>query len=342
MKVSDFNYFLPRQLIAQYPAPERDQSKLMVLKRERDTISHKIFADIISFLQAGDCIILNNSKVFPARLFMTKNSGARLEIFLLKKKQENIWEVLVKPGRKAQPGTILTCGNNGFKAEIIDKKDDGRRLMHINYNDHDFMKLIDLTGHIPLPPYIRREDKEIDRARYQTVFAQPPGSIAAPTAGLHFTEELLEKIKQKGVNIGVVTLHVGLGTFKPVTSELVEDHSMDDEVYLISQEVLNLIKSTKKNGKHVWAVGTTTARVLETIAEKNRWQAHKGSTSKFIYPPYEFKIVDSLITNFHLPQSTLLMLVSALAGKDYVLRAYKEAINRQYRFYSYGDAMLII
>ncbi len=339
MKVSDFNYNLPEELIAQVPIQKRDESRLMVLNRENQTIEHKIFKDIIDYLQPGDCLVRNNTKVIPARIYGKKETGANVEFLLLNNIEGDIWECIVRPGNKLHIGAKVIFGEGILKAEIIDTMEGGTRKVKFSYNGI-FNEILDQIGLMPLPPYIHEELK--DKDRYQTVYAKYRGSAAAPTAGLHFTEELLSKIEQKGIQIANVTLHVGIGTFRPVKEETVEKHHMHSEHYYIKKEDVDKINTAKENGKRVIAVGTTSCRVLETIADENgHVKEAEGDTQIFIYPGYKFKILDGLITNFHLPQSTLLMLVSAFAGKDYILKAYKEAVKEKYRFFSFGDAMFI-
>ena len=339
MKVSDFNYNLPKELIAQVPIQKRDESRLMVLNRENQTIEHKTFKDIIDYLQPGDCLVRNNTKVIPARIYGKKETGANVEFLLLNNIEGDIWECIVRPGNKLHIGTKVIFGEGLLKADILDTMEGGTRKVKFSYNGI-FNEILDQIGLMPLPPYIHEELK--DKDRYQTVYAKYRGSAAAPTAGLHFTEELLSKIEQKGIQIANVTLHVGIGTFRPVKEETVEKHRMHSEHYYIKKEDVDKINTAKENGKRVIAVGTTSCRVLETIADENgHVKEAEGDTQIFIYPGYKFKILDGLITNFHLPQSTLLMLVSALAGKDYVLKAYNEAVKEKYRFFSFGDAMFI-
>lgn len=339
MKVSDFNYNLPEELIAQIPIKQRDESRLMVLDREKQTIEHKVFKDIIDYLEPGDVLVRNNTKVIPARIYGKKETGANVEFLLLNNIEGDIWESIVRPGNKLHIGTKVIFGDGLLEAEILDIMPGGTRKVKFTY-EGIFNEILDKIGLMPLPPYIHEELKERDR--YQTVYAKYNGSAAAPTAGLHFTPELLKKIEEKGINIANVTLHVGIGTFRPVKEETVENHEMHSEHYYIKQEDVDKINTAKKNGKRVIAVGTTSCRVLETIADENGLvKETEGDTQIFIYPGYKFKCLDALITNFHLPQSTLLMLVSALAGKDYVLKAYEEAVKEKYRFFSFGDAMFI-
>ena len=340
MKVSEFNYDLPEELIAQTPLEKRDESRLMVLNRKNQTIEHKKFKDIIEYLNPGDCLVRNNTKVIPARIYGKKETGAHIEFLLLNNIEGDIWESIVRPGNKLHIGTKVIFGDGLLKAEILEIMPGGTRKVKFTY-DGIFNEILDKIGLMPLPPYIHEELKDNDR--YQTVYAKYEGSAAAPTAGLHFTPELLKKIEEKGIKIANVTLHVGIGTFRPVKEENVEEHQMHTEHFYIKQEDVDKINETKKAGKRVIAVGTTSCRVLETIADENGMvKETEGDTGIYIYPGYKFKCLDGLITNFHLPQSTLLMLVSALAGKDYIMKAYKEAVKEKYRFFSFGDAMFII
>ncbi len=339
MKVSEFNYELPEELIAQTPMEKRDESKLMILTKSKQTIEHKTFKHIIDYLQPGDVLVRNNTKVMPARLYGKKETGAKVEFLLLHQIEGDIWECMVRPGNKLPSGTKVIFGNNQLKAEIMEIMPGGTRKVKFYYQGI-FNEILDQIGLMPLPPYIHEELKQKDR--YQTVYAKYNGSAAAPTAGLHFTKELLKQLEEKGVIIANVTLHVGIGTFRPVKEEIVEFHQMHKEHYSIKQEDADKINQAKKMGKRVIAVGTTSCRVLETVAEENGYiQAKEGDTQIFIYPGYSFNILDGLITNFHLPQSTLLMLVSALAGKEYIMKAYEEAVKERYRFFSFGDAMFI-
>ena len=339
MKVSEFNYELPEELIAQTPIEKRDESRLMVLNRKQQTIEHKTFKNIIDYLEPGDVLVRNNTKVIPARLYGKKETGANVEFLLLNNIENDIWECIVRPGNKLHVGTKVIFGEGLLKADILEIMPGGTRKVEFHYQGI-FNEILDQIGLMPLPPYIHEELKQ--KERYQTVYAKYNGSAAAPTAGLHFTEELLEQLQKKGVEIANVTLHVGIGTFRPVKEETVEAHEMHSEHYYIKQEDADKINQAKKQGKRVIAVGTTSCRVLETIADENGYiQEAEGDTQIFIYPGYRFKILDGLITNFHLPQSTLLMLVSALAGKDYIMKAYKQAVKEKYRFFSFGDAMFI-
>ena len=340
MKVSDFKYDLPEELIAQTPIKQRDHSKLMVLNREKQTIEHKIFKDIIDYLEPGDVLVRNNTKVLPARLYGKKETGANVEFLLLNNIEGDIWECIVRPGNKLHVGTKVIFGEGLLKANILEVMPGGTRKVQFEYQGI-FNEILDQIGLMPLPPYIHEELKEKDR--YQTVYAKYEGSAAAPTAGLHFTPELLEEIQKKGISIANVTLHVGIGTFRPVKEETVENHEMHSEHFYIKQEDADKINQAKQNGKRVIAVGTTSCRVLETIADENGMvKPTEGDTQIFIYPGYRFKCLDALVTNFHLPESTLLMLVSALAGREYIMKAYQEAVKEKYRFFSFGDAMLIL
>ena len=340
MKRQDFYYELPPELIAQEPLKDRASSRLMCLDKVTGEISHKHFYDIIDELNPGDCLILNDTKVIPARLYGVKEgSGGHIEFLLLHKHKLDEWEVILKPGRKAKPGARFIFGNGELKAEILDVINDGNRLVKFYY-DGVFEEVLDKLGEMPLPHYITK--KLEDKDRYQTVYAKYSGSAAAPTAGLHFTRELLDKIREKGVNIGYVTLHVGLGTFRPVKADDISDHKMHSEFYILPQETADLVNQTKRNGKRVISVGTTATRTLETVgAEGGELTAKTGWTDIFIYPGKKFSVIDALITNFHLPESTLIMLVSALAGRENILNAYSEAVKERYRFFSFGDAMFI-
>ncbi len=340
MKTSDFYYDLPQELIAQEPLKDRSASRLMVLDKNSGEIAHKHFYDIVDELNEGDALILNDTKVLPARLYGAKEgTGGAIEFLLLHKHTLDTWEVILKPGRKAKPGARFVFGNGELKAEIIDIINDGNRLVKFEY-DGVFEEVLDRLGEMPLPPYITK--KLEDKNRYQTVYAKNPGSAAAPTAGLHFTPELIEKIKAKGVNIGYVTLHVGLGTFRPVKADDVLNHKMHSEFYVLPDEAARLVNKTKANGKRVVSVGTTSTRVLETAGMNGLpLREQTGWTDIFIYPGKEFHVIDALITNFHLPESTLIMLVCALAGRERVLHAYEEAVKEKYRFFSFGDAMFL-
>lgn len=340
MNVKDYDYDLPEELIAQDPLEDRSSSRLMVLDRQTGDVEHRHFTDILEYLHPGDCLVINNTKVIPARLFGVKeDTQAKIEVLLLKRKENDIWETLVKPGKKAKPGTKLVFGDGLLTAEVVDVVEEGNRLIQFHY-DGIFEEILDQLGQMPLPPYITHQLK--DKNRYQTVYAKYDGSAAAPTAGLHFTKELLQKVKDMGVDIAEVTLHVGLGTFRPVKVENVLDHHMHSEFYMVSQEAADKINRAKESGHRVIAVGTTSTRTLEAAADENgRLHETSGWTEIFIYPRYQFKVIDALITNFHLPQSTLVMLVSALAGREHVLHAYEIAVKERYRFFSFGDAMLI-
>ncbi len=341
MKVAEFNYDLPEELIAQTPLLKRDESRLMVLNKEKQTIEHKQFKDIINYLNPGDVLVRNNTKVIPARLYGKKETGANVEFLLLNNIEGDIWESIVRPGNKLHIGTKVIFGNGILSAEIIDIMPGGTRKVKFFY-DGIFNEILDKIGLMPLPPYIHEELKQKDR--YQTVYAKYDGSAAAPTAGLHFTPELLNQIQEKGISIANVTLHVGIGTFRPVKEDVVEKHKMHSEHFYIKQEDCDKINKAKREGKRVIAIGTTSCRVLETISDEKTGMVKpiESDTKIFIYPGYKFKCIDGLITNFHLPQSTLLMLVSALAGKDYIMSAYAEAVKEKYRFFSFGDAMVIL
>ena len=340
MKLEEFDYNLPEELIAQVPIQQRDESRLMVVDREKRTIEDKVFRDIIDYLEPGDCLVRNNTKVIPARLYGKKDTGANVEFVLLKQLDGDIWESIVRPGNKLKPGSKVIFGDGLLKAEILDVLEDGTRKVKFEY-DGIFNEILDQIGLMPLPPYIHESLKENDR--YQTVYAKYEGSAAAPTAGLHFTPELLKKIEEKGIKIANVTLHVGIGTFRPVKEENIEEHKMHTEHFYIKQEDVDKINETKKNGKKVIAVGTTSCRVLETVADENTGLVKQieSDTGIYIYPGYKFKCVDGLITNFHLPKSTLLMLVSALADREFILEAYNKAVEEKYRFFSFGDAIFI-
>ena len=340
MNIKEFYYDLPEELIAQDPLADRSSSRLLTLDKNSGAFSHHVFRDIVDFLNPGDCLVLNNTKVIPARLMGEKEgTGAGIEVLLLKRKEDNVWETLVKPGKKARPGARISFGNGLLVGEVIDVVEEGNRLIRFEY-EGIFEEILDQLGQMPLPPYIthRLEDKN----RYQTVYAKHDGSAAAPTAGLQFTPELLETIKAKGVKVAEVTLHVGLGTFRPVKVDNILDHHMHSEFYMVEENQAAIINETKKNGGRVICVGTTSCRTIESATgEDGILRAGSGWTEIFIYPGYKFKILDALITNFHLPESTLLMLVSALAGRDNVMAAYEEAVKERYRFFSFGDAMFI-
>ena len=341
MKTSDFYYDLPEELIAQDPLEDRSSSRLMHLNRETGEISHHHFREILQFLRPGDCLVINDTKVIPARLIGEKEeTGAKIEVLLLKRGADDVWETLVKPGRKAKPGTRISFGGGLLVGEVVDIVEEGNRLIHFEY-EGIFEEILDQLGQMPLPPYITHQLQ--DKDRYNTVYAEHPGSAAAPTAGLHFTPELLKRIEEKGVDIAHVTLHVGLGTFRPVKVDDVENHHMHSEFYMIDQAAAEKINRAKETGGRVICVGTTSCRTIESAADENGLlKACSGWTDIFIYPGYQFKILDALITNFHLPESTLVMLVSALAGREHVLAAYEEAVKERYRFFSFGDAMFIV
>ena len=341
MKTSDFFYDLPEELIAQDPLEDRTASRLLVLNRETGAIEHKIFSDVIDYLNEGDCLVINNTRVIPARLIGEKEgTGVKVEVLLLKRRANDVWETLVKPGKKLRPGARVTFGDGRLKAEILEIAEEGNRLVRFYY-EGIFEEILDSLGEMPLPPYIthKLEDKEM----YQTVYAKYDGSAAAPTAGLHFTKELLSKIEEKGIKIASITLHVGLGTFRPVKVDDVNNHHMHTEWYEVNAEAADIINETKRNGGRVICVGTTSCRTIESVADENGYmKAKTGETDIFIYPGYKFKVMDGLITNFHLPESTLVMLVSAFAGKENVLAAYETAVKERYRFFSFGDAMILI
>lgn len=341
MQTSDFFYELPQELIAQTPAEPRDSSRLMVLNKHTGAVEHTIFHHLTEYLNPGDCLILNDTRVIPARIYGTKaETGAYVEFLLLKQHENNVWECLCKPGKRAKPGTWFSFGDGLVDCEVLSITEDGNRIIRFDCDAKEIYTILDKIGKMPLPPYITAELK--DGERYQTVYSRELGSAAAPTAGLHFTKEMLQKIQDKGVNIGYVTLHVGLGTFRPVKVEDVTKHKMHSEHYQLPEETASLINATKKNGGRVISVGTTSTRTLESVASKNGCIcADEDDTSIFIYPGYEFKCVDALITNFHLPESTLIMLVSALAGYENIMNAYQIAVKEKYRFFSFGDAMFI-
>ena len=340
MKTSDFYFDLPQELIAQDPLEDRSSSRLLVLDRRTGQTEHHIFKEIVNYLNPGDCLVINDTKVIPARLFGSKvGTDAKIEILLLKRREGDVWETLVKPGKKAKPGTQISFGDGILMGEVLEVAEDGNRLIRFTF-EGIFEEILDRLGQMPLPPYITHQLK--DKNRYQTVYAKHDGSAAAPTAGLHFTPELLQEIRDKGVNIAHVTLHVGLGTFRPVKVEDVTQHHMHSEYYMVEEDQAQLINRTKANGGKIICVGTTSCRTIESAADENGiLHAGSGWTDIFIYPGYRFKILDELITNFHLPESTLLMLVSALAGKENIEKAYAEAVRERYRFFSFGDAMLI-
>lgn len=342
MKLEEFDFYLPEELIAQTPLLKRDTSKLLTINRKENTYEHKVFSDIIDYFNPGDTLVLNNTRVMPARLYgQKKDTGAAIEVLLLKNKEHNMWECLVKPAKRIKVGSIVSFGDGIMEAECVKVLDDGFRYFEFKY-EGIFQERLDELGTMPLPPYIK--ERLTDKERYQTVYSKEVGSSAAPTAGLHFTNELLDKIKQKGVNIVYLTLHVGLGTFRPVSVENIEDHDMHSEYYTLDEETANVINETKKNGGRVFSVGTTSTRTLETIARDNDGEivSASGWTNIFIYPGFEFKCVDGLITNFHLPKSSLIILVSAFYNREKVLELYKIAVENKYRFFSFGDAMIII
>lgn len=341
MKTSDFYYDLPPELIAQDPLEDRSSSRLMVLNKETGEVSHHVFREVTSFLEPGDCLVLNNTKVIPARLMgVREETGGAVEVLLLKRRADDVWETLVRPGKKARPGTKLVFGDGLLHAEVLEVVEEGNRLIRFQY-EGIWEEVLDRLGEMPLPPYITH--KLQDKNRYQTVYAKYEGSAAAPTAGLHFTQELLREVEKKGVDIAYVTLHVGLGTFRPVKVENLAEHHMHSEYYQVSGEAAEKINRAKESGHRVICVGTTSCRTVESACdEKGHLEAGCGDTDIFIYPGYRFKVLDALITNFHLPESTLVMLVSALAGREHVLSAYEEAVREKYRFFSFGDAMLIV
>lgn len=340
MKTSDFDYELPEELIAQHPAAQRDHSRLLVMDKYTGAVEHRVFRDIVDYLHAGDVLVLNNTKVIPARIFGVKEGGtAKIEVLLLKRDDDlpNTWEVLVHPGKRAKVGTVIDFGEGRLKGEVIANTSAGRKVTF--HFDGIFEEILEELGTMPLPPYIHEQLE--DQNRYQTVYAKVDGSAAAPTAGLHFTTELLETLRQNGIEIEEVLLHVGLGTFKPVSEEDIEDHEMHSEYYEISQETADRINKAKAEGRRIISVGTTSTRALESAAKDGRLQAGSGWTNIFIYPGYKWQIIDGLITNFHLPKSTLMMLVSSLSSREHILAAYKEAVAQRYRFFSFGDAMFI-
>jgi len=341
LKTSDFYYDLPKELIAQDPLEDRSSSRLLVLHRKSGRVEHRVFTDIVEYLKPGDCLVRNNTKVIPARLYGTRvDTGATIELLFLKRMENDVWETLVKPGKKARQGAVISFGDGILTGEIIDVKEDGNRLIQFRY-EGIFEEILDQLGQMPLPPYITHTLK--DKNRYQTVYAKYEGSAAAPTAGLHFTEELFQKLEEKGVLVANVTLHVGLGTFRPVKVDDVSKHHMHTEFYQVTKEEADKINKAKQAGGRIVCVGTTSCRTIESAADENGvLKPGQGDTDIFIYPGYSFKMMDVLITNFHLPESTLLMLVSALAGKEQVMRVYEEAVQERYRFFSFGDAMIIL
>jgi S-adenosylmethionine:tRNA ribosyltransferase-isomerase len=342
MNIEEFDFNLPEHLIAQSPLKNRADSRMLVMNKDKQTLEHRNFTDISSFLKEGDCLVLNNTKVLPARLYGVKTeTGAKIEVLLLHQESKDTWEVLTKPAKKVQIGTTLTFGDGVLQAVCTGTKEHGGRVLEFTY-EGIFYEVLDQLGEMPLPPYIKEQLAEKDR--YQTVYAKEEGSAAAPTAGLHFTKELLEKLETMGIKLAYVTLHVGLGTFRPVNVEMVEDHDMHAEYYHLDEETALLLNQVKESGGRIISVGTTSTRTLETIARdyEGQFKAASGWTDIFIYPPYQFQAIDGLVTNFHLPKSTLIMLISAFAGKDFVEEAYQEAIREEYRFFSFGDAMLIL
>lgn len=343
MRIADYDFYLPPDLIAQYPLGKRDHSKLLVLHRDSGEIEHKIFYEVIDYLEPEDGLVINQTKIFPARLFGNLDgTSSKIEILLLRKIKDDLWDVLVKPGRKAKIGKRIVFNQDKLSCEILDNAPSGGRLVKFFYQE-DFFDIIDKIGVIPLPPYVKREPEPKDKMTYQTVYAKERGAVAGPTAGFHFTEKLLEKIKAKDILVIPLVLHVGLGTFRPIKVNEPEKHRMEPEYFKIEKDSAEVINRVKSRGKRIIAVGTSTVRALETVASDDGFvKPRKEWTDKFIYPPYEFKVVDAIITNFHLPKSTLLLLVSAFAGRDLILKAYKNAIEREYRFYSYGDAMLLV
>ncbi|HQU70903.1 MAG TPA: tRNA preQ1(34) S-adenosylmethionine ribosyltransferase-isomerase QueA [Calditrichia bacterium] len=342
MKLEDFSYHLPEKLIAQYPLPDRDQSRLMVVHRETGQIEHKVFADLHEYINKGDCVVVNNTRVFPARLIGTKDkTGAKVEVFLLRNLENGIWEVMVKPARKVRLGNKIVFSED-FSCDIIDNTVSGGRIIETHCNG-DFFEVLERVGQTPLPPYVKRPAEDLDRESYQTIFASVRGAVAAPTAGRHFTPELVDKIRAKGVNFEEITLHVGLGTFKPVQVDDISRHQMHSEYYEVSNSTAYNITKTREKGGRIFTIGTTTVRALETVADRNGVvRGGKGWTDKYIFPPHQFRAVDGLVTNFHLPLSTLLMMTAAFGGLDLVMEAYKKAVKEKYRFFSYGDAMLVL
>lgn len=343
LSLKDFDYPLPKELIAYYPSEKRDHCRLLVLDRKSGRIEHKLFYQVIDYLEEGDGLVINQTKVFPARVFgINQQNRKKVELLFLKRLEDKLWEVLIKPSRKVQKNSQVSFEPDSFDCKIMERTESGSWLVHINCNG-DFFEILEKIGKVPLPPYIKREPVPDDKNTYQTIYAKETGAVAAPTAGLHFTKELITRIEEKGVRKIPITLHVGWDSFRPVRVDDPKDHSLESEYYKIELSSAEKINQIKKSGKKIVAVGTTTVRALETaVDEKNRIKSESSWTKKFIYPPYEFKIVDALITNFHLPHSTLLLLVSAFASKELILEAYQEAIQKKYRFYSYGDAMMII
>jgi len=343
MKISEYDFELPQELIAQYPTEQRDQSKLMLLHRGSGRIEHRIFHQIIDYLKKGDGLVINQTRIFPARLFgKLEDKDSKIEILLLKKMRDDVWEVLVKPGRKAKIGQRIVFDQDELSCEILDKSPAGGRMVRFFYH-RDFFDIVEKVGEIPLPPYIRRKPEKLDQKRYQTVYAKEIGAVAGPTAGFHFTQELLKRIEDKGVLIIPIVLHVGLGTFRPIRVDDPSEHRMESEYYRMDQSSANKINQIRENGGRIFAIGTSVVRTLETVAKKDKaLRPSEGWTDIFAYPPYQFRLVDAILTNFHLPKSTLLLLVSAFAERDLIFKAYQEAMQKKYRFYSYGDAMLII
>lgn len=342
MRTADFDYELPKELIAQYPSERRDESRLLVLGRETGSVEHRLFRDIVEYLREGDLLVVNESKVIPARLLGRRSTGGKAEMFLLSSVGPGTWEVLVRPGAKIHEGTVLEFGDGALTARVTAVLPQGKREVRLKAADGDIDAAVSALGRVPLPPYIEREPEELDEERYQTVYARVPGAVAAPTAGLHFTDEVLEALERKGIGTARVILHVGLGTFRPVTADRPEEHEMEEERYEVDAEAAAAVNAARERGGRVVAVGTTSVRVLETLADENgRIEPGAGSTKLYIRPGHRFRCVDALITNFHLPRSTLLMLVSAFGGRERVLAAYNEAVAERYRFYSYGDAMFI-
>ncbi|WP_240376458.1 tRNA preQ1(34) S-adenosylmethionine ribosyltransferase-isomerase QueA [Bacillus piscicola] len=341
MNVDDFDFILPNELIAQTPLKKRDASRMLVLDPDVKQLQHEMFPALLDYLEAGDCLVLNDTKVLPARLFGAKETGGQVEVLLLNQEKNDTWETLVKPAKRVKAGTTLSFGDGKLTAECIKVLDHGGRVLKFYY-EGVFLEILEQLGEMPLPPYIK--EKLAEKDRYQTVYAKHDGSAAAPTAGLHFTDELLDQIRQKGVQVAYITLHVGLGTFRPVSAETVQEHHMHEEYFQISQETAEILNNTRRTGKKIVAVGTTSARTLETAARdgKGIFTKESGWTDIFIYPGFTFQGLDALLTNFHLPKSTLVMLVSALAGKEFLLSAYEEAVKKEYRFFSFGDAMLIM
>ncbi|MBQ3141786.1 MAG: tRNA preQ1(34) S-adenosylmethionine ribosyltransferase-isomerase QueA [Clostridia bacterium] len=341
MLKSDFYYDLPEELIAQTPIPDRDRSRLLVIGKQDGSLTDRHFYDITDYLRPGDCLVINNTKVLPARIYGQTAHGGQMEFLLLLSRGDDVWETLARPGRKAVPGAEFVFGDGALRAKVLEVLENGNRVVKLSYDDPDFYGLLDRIGEMPLPHYIH--ERLEDQNRYQTVYCENPGSVAAPTAGLHFTPELLQKIRDMGVRIAEVTLNVGVGTFRPVKADNVEDHVMHSEQYVLPQEAADIINDTKKNGGRVIAVGTTSCRTLEgSFAKLGKTAADCGNTNIFIYPPYDFGVIDGLITNFHLPESTLIMLISAFAGRENILNAYRYAVQQRYRFFSFGDATLII